>query len=179
MLTTFQYIKESFVTAYDEQSRARKSIEKDAEKARMAALRYQRIAAQKMGEYHRLLSKSWNHGNIHWLTDLLTPTLKALNKVTGMNFEYDNLHTFGLRNETPVFAHDEQGNVIAFITFTPGDTSEGCMFIDTGEVSEYYPTNSIGDMNGLGNATEEVTSLEVIIENLRRRYPELVMKHPE
>lgn len=46
MLSTFQHIKESFVTAYDEQSRARKSIEKDAEKARMAALRYQRIAAQ-------------------------------------------------------------------------------------------------------------------------------------
>lgn len=131
-----------------------------------------------MGEYHRLLSKSWNHGNIHWLTDLLTPTLKALNKVTGMNFEYDNLHTFGLRNETPVFAHDEQGNVIAFLTFTPGDTSEGRIFIDTGEVSEHYPYNSIGAMNGFGNATEEVTSLEVIIENLRCRYPELPIKNP-
>lgn len=178
MLTTFQQIKESFVTAYEEQSRARKAIEKDAEKARMSALRYQRIAAQKMGEYHRLLSKSWNNGNIHWLTDLLTPTLKALNKATGLNFEHDNLHTFGMRNETPVFAHDEQGNVIAFITFTPGDTSEGRIFIDTGEVSEHYPYNSIGAMNGFGNATEEVTSLEVIIENLRRRYPELPIKNP-
>lgn len=167
------------MTAYEEQSRARKAIEKNAEKARMAALRYQRIAAQKMGEYHRLSSKSWKHGNIHWLTDLLAPTLKALNKATGLNFEHDNLHTFGMRNETPVFAHDEQGNVIAFLTFTPGDTSEGRMFIDTGEVSEHYHPNSIGGMNGFGNATEEVTSLEVIIENLRRRYPELVMKHSQ
>lgn len=179
MLTTFQQIKESFVTAYEEQSRARKAIEKDAEKARMSALRYQRIAAQKMGEYHRLSSKFWQHGNIHWLTDLLAPTLKALNKATCLNFEHDNLHTFGMRNETPVFAHDEQGNVIVFLTFTPGDTSEGRMFIDTGEVSERYHQNSIGGMNGFGNATEEVTSLEVIIENLRRRYPELLMKHPE
>lgn len=132
-----------------------------------------------MGEYHRLSSKSWNHGNIHWLTDLLAPTLNALNDATGLKFEYTNLHTFGLRNEVPVFAHDEQGNVIAFLTFTPGDTSEGRMFIDTGEVSEHYPQNSIGAMNGLGNATEEVTSLEIIIENLRRRYPELVMKHSQ
>lgn len=105
----------------------------------------------------------------------MLPILREVDKRTGLNFagcaERERMTCFGLRCECPVYARDEKGECIAVLLFTPGD--EGTVYIDSGETKGDYHTDSIGGMNGFGNVTEEVTSIEVIIDNLCRRYPEL------
>ena len=173
----FEEMKERFVARYEDKERRAKAIEKEANQAREAALRYQRIAARKMGEYHKLNSKSWDEKfSVHW-HELLEEILREVDERTGLNFSEDIHGTYGLRNETPVFAYSgephDHTTVIASLTFTPGDVEKGQIFLDTGENTGAYNPNSIGGMNGFGNITEEVTSIDVVIENLKRRNPEL------
>lgn len=175
MSNIIESIKADYLAAYAEQKQEEKRIEAEAEKARAAALRYQRLAAQKMGEYHKLSSKSYSAVTVRWTDDIVRPILREVDKRTGLNFSEDAdnkvLSCFGLRCECPVFARDEKGECIAVLKFTPGN--EGMVYIDSGENTGEYHPNSIGGMNGFGNVTEEVTSIEVIIDNLCRRYPEL------
>ena len=175
-MTDFEIIQQSFVKRYNHMECRFKATEEGAEKARQAALRYQRIAARKMGEYYKLNSKAWSERDVHWY-ELLKEILKEVDKRTGLHFITDDLNSFGLRNETYVFAYSGEPNdhttVIASLMFTPGDVEKGQIFLDTGENRGNYHPNSIGGMNGFGNVTEEVTSIEVVIENLKRRNPEL------
>lgn len=173
----FEEMKERFVARYEDKEHRAKAIEKEANQAREAALRYQRIAAKKMGEYHKLNSKYWHETySVHW-HELLTEILREVDERTGLNFITDDMRTFGLRAETYVFAYSgephDHTTVIASLTFTPGDVEKGQIFLDTGENRGNYHPDSIGGMNNFGNVTEEVTSIEVVIENLKRRNPEL------
>lgn len=177
-MTTFQEIKQKFMTTYAHQEERRSAIEAEAKKAREAALRYYGIAARKMGEYHKLTTKAWMSRDTHWTDDLVLPILQEVDRITGLNFHEDNsLNTFGLRCECPVFAKDENGNVLAYLCFTPGDVEKGQVFIDTGEKSyaECSP-NSLAALNGYDNVREEVTSIEVIIDNIKRNNPDLKLQ---
>lgn len=49
MSNTIESIKATYLAAYEEQKKQEKVIEAEAEKARAAALWYQRLAAQNMG----------------------------------------------------------------------------------------------------------------------------------
>lgn len=172
MSNIIESIKADYLATYTEQKKQEKAVEAEAEKARAAALRYQRLAAQKMGEYHKLFSKSCSVVTVHWTDDIVLPILREVDKRTGLNFaDKENLNCFGLRHECPVFAHDEKGECIAYLKFTPGEN--GAVYIDTGENTGEYHPDSIGGMNGFGNVTEEVTSVEVVIDNLCRNFPEM------
>lgn len=175
MSNIIESIKADYLAAYAEQKQEEKRIEAEAEKARAAALRYQRLAAQKMGTYHQLSYKSYRAVTVHWTDDIVRPILREVDKRTGLNFSEDAenkvMNCFGMRPECPVFAHDDKGECIAFLMFTPGEN--GAVYIDTGENTGEYHPDSIGGMNGFGNVTEEVTSIDVIINNLCRRFPEL------
>ncbi len=175
-MTDFEIIQQSFVKRYNHMECRFRATEVEAEKVRQAAKRYQRIAARKMGEYYKLTHKAWSGRDVHWY-ELLKEILKEVDKRTGMHFITDNLNSFGLRCETPVFAYSgephDHTTVIASLTFTPGYVEKGQVFLDTGENTGAYHPDSIGGMNGFGEVTEEVTSIEVVIDNLKRRYPEL------
>jgi len=177
MNTSFDMVKQKFVSGYNDQKQQSDAIQRESDKAREAALRYYAIAARKMGESYKLNTKAWHVRTLHWTNDFVMPILKLLDEKTGLNFsedaEKDGLNTFGLRNECPVFARNADGKPVASLVFTPGDIYRGQVYIDSGEKSGNYHPDSIGGMNGFGNVCEEVTSLDVIIENLRRRYPEL------
>lgn len=182
MSNTIQSIKEAYLNAYAEQKKVEESIKKEAEKARAASLRYQKLSAKKMGEYHKLSSKSYRSVTLHWTDDIVLPILREVDKRTGLNFyettKESGMACFGLRAECPVFAINEKNETIALLVFTPGP--DGAVYIDSGETTGDYQPGSIGGMNGFGNVVEEVTSIEVIIENLCRICPELaesIRKH--
>lgn len=172
-MRTFEEIHNEFITAYNQQKAERDEIENQAKKAREAALRYYRIAAQKMSEYYRLSSKSWHHGDVHWVTHQVIPLLKEINERTGLDFDYSNLNTFGLGCECPVFTKSDNESKSAFLTFTPSFSDEHRLYIYTGETTNRYAVGSIGELNGGNEVQEEVVSVETVIENLRRRFPKL------
>lgn len=175
MSNIIESIKAAYQATYTEQKKQEKAIEAEAEKARAAALRYQRLAAQKMGEYHKLSSKSFRAVTVRWTDDIVLPILREVDKRTGLNFaeesEHKGMMCFGIRGECPMFAYDKNGECIAYLKFTPGEN--GAVYIDTGENTGEYHPDSIGGMNGFGNVTEEVTSIEVVVDNLCRNFPEL------
>ena len=169
MTMTLQEIKAAYTELHDVQEASNKAYETKAEELRKAALRYQAIAARKMAERHRTRSKSYKN-DIHWTSHIVGPILEEVERRTGIHFEHSG-GTYGLRCEYPAFARDENGECIAYLCFTPGEKDS--VFIDTGEKKGHYHDMSIGALNGMDNIEEEVTSIETVIENLRRRYPEL------
>lgn len=184
-MKTLQEISGGFHAAYNEQERRRDAIKAEAEKRREAALRYQRLAAQKMGEYYKLYAKAGRERTMGWTDGLLRPLLDEIEQRTGWEFDdKDDLRTFGLRAECPVFimgeGTDEHGyrNTKAHVTFTESleHRDDGTWFwelyFDTGEVVESYPAGSIGDLNGFGKKSVKVESVEQVIEFLRKQMEE-------
>ena len=70
-------------------------------------------------------------------------------------------------------AKDENGECLAYITFTPSFSDKVGLFIDTGNTKSDFGKGTIGEINGFNNEEEEVVSIDTIIENLNRRYPDL------
>lgn len=184
-MKTLQEISGGFHAAYNEQERRCDAIKAEAEKMKEQAKRYQRIAAQKMGECYKLYSKAGRECTMGWTDGLLRPLLVEIEERTGWEFDdKDDLRTFGLRCECPVFimgeGTDEHGyrNTKAHVIFTESleHRDDGTWFwelyFDTGEYVESYPAGSIGALNGFGKKTVKVESVEQIIEFLRKQMEE-------
>lgn len=184
-MKTLQELSGGFHAAYNEQERRRDIIKAEAEKMKEQAKRYQRIAAQKMGEYYKLYDKASAEWKIGWTDGLLRPLLVEIEERTGWEFDdKDDLRTYGLRAECPVFiigeGTDELGyrNTKAHITFTVSleHRDDGTWFwelwYDTGEYVKSYPDGSIGALNGFGKKTAKVESVEQVIEFLRKQMEE-------
>ena len=87
-MKTLQEISGGFHAAYNEQERRCDAIKAEAEKMREQAKRYQRIAAQKMGEYYKLYRKAGRECTMGWTNGLLRPLLVEIEERTG--WEFDN-----------------------------------------------------------------------------------------
>lgn len=173
-MRTYEEIRDAFLTAYNEQESKGRYFEAKAYNARRSAIRYQKIAARKMTEYHKFLSQSYI-SDVHWTNSLLLPLLKEVQERTGLDF-YDystrrGMNTFGLRCESWTFAHNEQGKCIASLCFTPGEIGE--IYIDTGERKDRFAAGTIGEINGMNNVSVKVNSVEMVIDVLKKKYPEL------
>ena len=172
-MRTFEEITAEYVSAYKEQENRRKAIKEQAYKAKAAAMRYYRIAARKMGDCEKLNSKA-NKCYVSWVSELVVPLVEEVNRRTGLDFDCSDLRTYGLRCECPVFAKGENGKTLTYLCFTPGDIDKGQVFIDSGEKSyNNCSPNSLGALNGYDNIREEVTSIEVIIDNIKRNNKDL------
>lgn len=172
-MRTFEEINQEYITAYEKQQAERKAIQKQADKAHEQALRYFRIAAQKMGEYNKLSSKAFTHGDVTWVDNQVKPLVQEINERTGLDFDYSDLRTFGIYCECPVFTKTRDEDKSAYLTFTPSFGEGHKLYIHTGETTNRYPKGSIGEMNGGNEVSEEVTSVETVIENLKRRFQKL------
>ena len=174
-MRTFEDIRNNFVAAYKEDDERSESFKREASKMRDAALRYQKIAARKMTEYHKLQSKSY-HSDVFWTVDLVKPILREVKERTGMEFSEVGSGCTGLRCEFWTFAYDSNGDCVASLCFMPGDIQNGEIYIDTGEQTGNFEKGTIGEINGMNNRIEKVVSIDTVIENLQRRYPELNIK---
>lgn len=169
---TWEEIKNSYLEKVSAEKKKALKQETWAELSRQSALRYQRLAAKKMGEYYKYMHYSVKTRQTHWTEEVIA-LLKEVNAITGLNFDYSDLCVFGLRCECPVFSHNgDEVNVM--LVFTPD--SDGELSIDTGKRKYDCVEGSIGDLNGFNNVTERVESIQTIIDNLRQRYPELNIK---
>lgn len=143
-----------------------KALREDADKALQAALRYQSIAAKKMTIYHKLYSKSWDVQKTHW-TSVVKDVCEEIERRTGVKFkDLDDLRTFGLRCECPVFAYrNGEDKPAGCLTFTCGNLDDFKLYVDTKEqMPDKYPIGSIGEMNGFNNVSVEVESIDQLIE---------------
>lgn len=182
-MKTLQEISNTFHAEYHNQEDRINAIKAQAERIRAAAMRYQRLAAQKMGEYNKTCVKLNSTRDVHWTDSLLLPLLMEVEERTGWEFDRKgDLRTFGLRCECPVYINgegkDQYGypNTKAGITFTPELHSDDDgyhsweLYFDTGEKSgaNYHP-DSIGALNGFNNKRAKVESVEQIIDFLQRQ----------
>ena len=172
-MKTYKEMQAEYQVLHDEQERNYDTMKALAKKAREAALRYQRIAARKMGEYYKLAHKAWGCRKVNWTEGLLLPLLQEIDRRTGLNFSESTLGTFGLGCECPVFARDKDGKAIAMLKFTPSFGEEQSLYIKTGERGNCYAKGSIGDINGFNDKEVEVKSVEQVLDILHRNHPEL------
>lgn len=145
------------------------AFKEKAENALKAALRYQSIAAKKMTLYHKLHNQSWNAQKTHWTT-VVKQVCEEIERRTGLKFDdLDDLRTYGLRCECPVFAYNgersENDKPAGYLVFTCGDLDDFKLYVDTKELKTVRsPKGSIGDLNGFDNISVEVESIEQLIE---------------
>lgn len=145
------------------------AIKEKAENALQAALRYQSIAAKKMTLYHKLYNQSWNVQKTCWTT-VVKEVCEEIERRTGLKFDdLDDLRTYGLRCECPVFAYNgerSEGNKCAgFLVFTCGRLDDFKLYVDSKEKkADKAPVGSIAELNGFDNISVEVESIEQLIE---------------
>jgi len=145
------------------------AIKEKAENALQAALRYQSIAAKKMTQYHKLYNQSYNVQKTCWTT-VVKEVCEEIERRTGLKFDdLDDLRTYGLRCECPVFAYKGErngsNNPAGYLVFTCGSLDNFKLYVDTKEKKTCeYPVDSIGDLNGFNNISVEVESIEQLIE---------------
>lgn len=163
----YNEIKASFVAKRKRSKSIRKANEAKIEEAQQAARRYHALMVKKYEQIEKLKQAS-RHNHVSWVSEIVVPLVKEVNRRLGTKFETKDLRVYGLRAECPVFQKEEMS-----LTFTPyfdGDTFR--LFLDTGKKDRKCDPGSIAELNGMDNVTEEVDTVEVVIENLKRRFPE-------
>ena len=146
-------------------------LEAQADKLRKAADRYARLVALKQEESRKVSRKAdaalWS---VHW-HDLLEELMNEVSELTGIEFEpRDSWGTYGMRCESPVFSVKKEGQPLIYLEFTPGfEDKDNPIYVDTGEHTGNYRQGSIAELNGFNNVSVPVTSVEQIVEMVRRQ----------
>ena len=168
----YDNILKAYQAKKDYVSRRQKDYDKKMREALAKAEKYQAIAARKMTLYHKLLQeKNKNAATVSWIGDALVPLVNEVCTVTGYTVKTDNLRTYGLRAECPVFFF-LPGESVPFVhlVFTSSfDEGRLTIYVDTGETTNHFAQDSIGAINGCNNVTKKVTSVEEIVEILKTK----------
>jgi hypothetical protein len=133
-------------------------IHNDIDKAR------ERIAFQE-----RKIERLYNKGS--WTEVLIRPIMELVKiKFPQIKWGDDRLVTMGLCSRVSIFGHigDDKENYIS-IAFTPSNLNEGVISYDTGEMENNYPKGSIGNLNGFGLKSEEITDIEQIYNHIEKQ----------
>lgn len=151
-------------------------LEAQADKLRKAADRYARLVALKQEESRKVSYKA-NAAlcSVHW-HDLLEELMNKVSELTGIEFEpRDSWGTLGLRCESSVFSVKKEGQPLIYLDFTPGfKDKDSPIYVDTGEHTGNYRQGSIAELNGFNNVSVPVTSVEQIVEMVRKRIDDAV-----
>lgn len=169
-MVTYEELREKYIAKDEAADKLSKEYQRISNKKREEAMKYYRLAAKKMGESNKFARKS-NHATfgVSWIDDLLVPLLEEVNRRTGLDFETENLHTYGIFCECPVFT--KSNDPLLSLVFTPSFGDDHTVYVKTGRKIDRYPIGSTGDINGGNDEEVEVTSVESVIENLRMRFP--------
>lgn len=163
---TYSEISNRFSAHVNECNNTRSLLKAKAALHREQAGRHMAIAARKLAEADR---KYLHYISCYpdWTDGLVRPVVQEVCKRPGLSCDL-NLSTFGLRNECPVFLKDERGETVASLTFTPCGNCGVC--VDTGVVDYHgVAPGSIAELNGLHHQTIAVTSIEMLVEIVRKQ----------
>ncbi len=171
-----QNIISTFRKSKADTDREREDVRKQAYETLQQAKKIMASAARKMTKYHKLMDKAAGIG-VSWVDDVVVPIVQEVNRRTGLSFDTSGgLRTFGLRSECPVFHKGEDGKVYSLV-FTPRFENDSfSLRLDTGQMRNLHAEGTIGSLNGCNNVTEEVNTVEDILRNLKRRFPEITTK---
>lgn len=168
---TFDKILNKYLSAKTKADKERDNLNSQAERAKEEALRNLSEAARKMNEYHLLQKESIQvSSSVSWINNVVVPVVEEVNTRLGTHFDTNNLRSYGLRAECPVFDGEKHS-----LVFTQHKRQDGqfVLMLDTNEKVQNFPSSSIGDNNGFNKVTTEVRSIEDIIENLKSRFPDI------
>lgn len=168
---TFDKILNKYLSAKTKTDKERDNLYSQAVRAKEEALRHLSEAAKKMNEYHLLQKESTQvSSSVSWINSVVVPVVNEVNTRLGTHFDTDNLRSYGIRAECPVFDGEKHS-----LVFTHHKRQDGqfVLMLDTNEKVQNYPSGSIGDNNGFNKVTTEVRSIEDIIKNLKNRFPDL------
>ena len=174
----YNEIRTRYTAKADQARSLRDELQRKMNEAKAKAIHYHGVAARKMSLFYHLQQEMYETTHVSWLNELVIPLIREVNRRTGLHFDVSDLHTFGLRSECPVFDKTDKGHSLVF---TP-ETDERFhiqLWIDTGKTSDNFAKNTIGEINGMNNVSEKVESVETVIDNLRRRYPEDTLLNPQ
>lgn len=170
-MKTYEEIIQAYKAAKEEEKKVFDEYEKKEEQLAAAAERYRRIAERKDKEREKMTRRKWESQKTHWTDNIVKPLMDEISQITGIRFDTSDLRTYGISCRCPVSAKDENGKYLAWVTFVPDDEIKINMY--SGEMCDRYPKGSIGELNGYNNIEEPVTSIESILDNLRRNFPKL------
>ncbi len=172
---TYEEITDQFREKREAAQKLKNELRARADAAKAKALQLQGKAARQMTRYHALSDEIVSSTHVSWVDNVVVPLVKEVNRRTGLAFDTEDRRTYGLRAECPVFhdTTDKDGNRKQMnLTFTPSfqnDTFQ--LYLDTGKTDNRYASDSIGSLNGMNNITQEIHSVEDVINNLRERFP--------
>ncbi len=164
---TYEEIKAAYDTKYAKGRDKQEDIKRLSEKAREQARRHFLLAAKKQALAEELRRKAGLANKANWIDDLVVPLMKEVEEKTGIPFNTSDLRSFGIRCNCPVFSADGKTR----LNFTY-DNGAKTLCVDTDESTREFAEGTLGSINGFNEIAEDVTSVETVIENLRRRFPE-------
>ena len=124
----------------------------------------------------------------YWGKTLVEPLAKELQKHIPEYKHFQLLGPFGLRCALSIFFYKEtesqliskfgreeannrylKSENLVSITFVPASDEEGCIRYETGEKVKNYQRGTLGDLNGFGNITKPIESIEELVAHLKKQ----------
>ena len=135
---------------------------------RKRAEHYTGVAARMMQRARKCNAEAAKYKYPDWIKTVLVPVIRALNKELGTSFKTTDLHSFGLRGEVPVsHAYGTEREMSLLFTFDFGK-----LYVDTGKKNDNVVVpGSIAEANRFHFIREEVTNIDILVNNLKRRFP--------
>ncbi|MEG1894607.1 MAG: hypothetical protein RR162_00105 [Oscillospiraceae bacterium] len=116
---------------------------------------------QKQEQLKRLEKRREKAPCTNWVRGTVVPLAKRLEELTGLTHEIYG--PFGLTCSTSIYLRKDMTKSICdqetrSITLRPDwdGQHEFCIKYETGEMENYYPSGSLGDLNGMGKATKRL-----------------------
>ncbi|MCJ8208131.1 hypothetical protein MUY27_00330 [Mucilaginibacter sp. RS28] len=165
METTFESIKNTYITLGREYNTKRDDLNAKIERAQ------RRIV--KLEQQRKKLKFPF------WTELLLRPVLNLIKiQLPGWSCDDEHLNPMGLGCRVSVFFTKtelpdnadpwKEGNSI-YIVFVPVDLSIGLLHYETGESEQRYPTGTIGAINGFNRKTKPLESVQEAVDFLKRQ----------
>lgn len=140
-----------------------------ADRARAQAEKYARLMARKMMEYHKKSQAAWEARHAVSWHDMLREILHEVTERTGIAWEDEDLHTFGLECETPVRSRTDKDKERILLCFYPSYNDENEILVWNGQTEHIYPEGSIAAMNSGNLVKVKVSSIEMLIDLINEK----------
>lgn len=167
---TYNDIKEKYNVRLAQAKANQQKLNADAAKLKEQADKYARLTVLKNIAADKKESEAWRaRWEVCW-TDMVRDIMLALTEHTGIEWDTENLRTFGISCECPVFEKtDQSSDAKRFFLFYPPFDDDEDIRVWNGETTDCYKPGSIGFLNSGNNVKVRVESIEQLIDLLKKQ----------